>query len=69
MARQYDHWVHTQLEPNDRIIVGNAKRFESKRKIVTTIIQDVQLNYEEDKRSEEEKDREQDEYLKSKGIF
>ena len=67
MARQYDHWIHTQLEPNDIIIVGNTKRFANKTKV--TDAQTTQWVYEEEIRSEEDKDRVQDEYLKSKGII
>ena len=67
MSRQYDHWIHTQLEPNDIIIVGNAKRFANKTKV--TDAQTTQWVYEEEIRSEEDKDRVQDEYLKSKGII
>ena len=68
MSRQYDHWIHTQLEPNDIIIVGNAKRFANKIKVIDAA-QTTQWVYEEEIRSEQEHDRLQDEYLKSKGII
>lgn len=28
MSRQYDYWVHQQLEPTDKLITGNAKRYQ-----------------------------------------
>lgn len=28
MSRARDYWIHQQLEPNDIIIAGNAKRFK-----------------------------------------
>ena len=67
MARQYDHWIHTQLEPNDIIIVGNAKRFANKTKVIAA--PSTQWQYEEEIRSENDKDRVQDEYLKQHGIY
>lgn len=69
MARQYDYWIHTQLEPNDIIIVGNAKRFANKTKVIDTAAPSTQWQHEEEIRSENDKDRVQDEYLKQHGIY
>lgn len=62
MSRAYDMWIHQQLEPTDIIITGNRKRYHEIKKEFVLTKPPVVL-------SEEEDTRQQDEYLKLKGII
>lgn len=53
MNTSYDHWVYSQLEPNDIIITGNAKRY----KPVPVVYEPIPVV------SEAEADERNDEYL------
>lgn len=62
MSRSYDWWVHQQLEPDDKIITGNQKRYHEIKKHI------VLPNPSPDNRTEAEIEKAQDEYLKRHGI-
>jgi len=62
MSRAYDNWIHQQLEPTDRIIMGNSKRIhEIKRNIVMP-------NPSPDYRSEQQIQDDEDKYLAAHGV-
>lgn len=64
MSRQYDHYIFTLEEP-EQICRGNAKRFEELRPpVMTDPRTQQQLDAENAAR-----EKEQDEYLKSKGVI
>lgn len=60
--REEQMWVHQQLEPDDRIITGNHKRYHEIKKHI------VLPNPSPDFRTDAEQEAAQDEYLKSKGV-
>lgn len=61
MSRAYDYYIHTLLEPNDKIITGTRRRYtEVKKELVLTLPAD--------NRTEEELERAEDEYLKRNGV-
>ena len=60
MSRQYDYWVHQQLEPAYTLTTGKATS-KYDRRIVDICPQ-------QDTRTEEEILRDEDEYLKKHGI-
>jgi phage FluMu gp28-like protein len=62
MSRSYDWWIHQQLEPDDKIITGNAKRIHEVKKHI------VLPNPSPDFRTDAEQEAAQDEYLKRHGI-
>lgn len=49
---RYAHHIYTQLEPNDRLIVGNAKRYDPI--VVPVLTPQVRITEEEDNRRQDE---------------
>lgn len=62
MSRSYDWWIHQQLEPDDKVITGNHKRYHEVKKHI------VLPNPSPDFRTEQEIEAAEDEYLKKYGI-
>jgi hypothetical protein len=62
MTTSEQYYIHSLLEPDERIITGNHKRYhELKRELVKTLPGP-------DTRTEAEIERAEDEYLKTKGV-
>lgn len=64
-AEEYHQWQ--QIEPNDRLIVGNAKRFEPVKEIEIPLNVHIE-NLEHCKLTAEDKNRLSDEHLKKFGL-
>lgn len=62
MSRAYDFWIHQQLEPTDKIVMGNHKRIHEVKKNI------IIKNPSPDFRTEKQIKAAEDEYLKKYGI-